>query len=74
MRCDNRRNFLRSLFRTLTLPHLDKSLCIGCGGCEYICPVLPHKAIYVEGLSVQTNAKEPERGKEESHKVDDFGF
>lgn len=58
----------------LTLPHLDKSLCIGCGGCEYICPVLPHKAIYVEGLSVQTNAKEPERGKEESHKVDDFGF
>ena len=58
----------------LTLPQLDKTLCIGCGGCEYICPVLPHKAIYVEGLSVQGKAKEPERGKEETHTVDDFGF
>ena len=58
----------------LTLPQLDKTLCIGCGGCEYICPVLPHKAIYIEGLPVQGKAKEPERGKEETHTVDDFGF
>ena len=58
----------------LTLPHLDQSLCIGCGGCEYICPVLPHKAIYIEGLPVQTKAKEPEKGKEEEHNVEDFGF
>lgn len=30
-------------------PAVDKSKCIGCGACEYLCPARPVSAIYVEG-------------------------
>ncbi|MBQ9473693.1 MAG: 4Fe-4S binding protein [Bacteroidales bacterium] len=30
-------------------PVVDESRCIGCGACEYLCPVRPFSAIYVEG-------------------------
>ncbi|MDR0970366.1 MAG: 4Fe-4S dicluster domain-containing protein [Lentimicrobiaceae bacterium] len=33
----------------LKIPVIDKSLCIGCGACEYLCPARPFSAIYVEG-------------------------
>ena len=33
----------------LRLPVLDQNLCIGCGACEYACPVKPVKAILVTG-------------------------
>ncbi|MDR2475436.1 MAG: 4Fe-4S dicluster domain-containing protein [Bacteroidales bacterium] len=41
----------------LTLPKVDTEICIGCGGCESICPVHPHAAIYVEGNAVHQEAK-----------------
>jgi ferredoxin len=41
----------------LTIPEVDPDLCIGCGGCEFICPVRPHKAIIVHGLAVHERAK-----------------
>ena len=34
---------------SLKIPVIDKSLCIGCGACEYQCPARPLSAIYVEG-------------------------
>jgi ferredoxin len=34
----------------LRLPSLNDDLCIGCGACEYACPVKPDKAIQVTGL------------------------
>lgn len=34
----------------LRLPSLDPNLCIGCGACQYACPVKPEKAITVAGL------------------------
>ena len=34
----------------LRLPSLNNDLCIGCGACEYACPVKPDKAIQVTGL------------------------
>lgn len=40
----------------LGAPETDDTLCIGCGACEYICPVRP-KAIVVEGLAVHEQAK-----------------
>lgn len=58
----------------LTVPELDPELCIGCGGCEFICPVRPYQAIYVEGLEVQRMARKPEENKEEVKEVEDFGF
>jgi ferredoxin len=41
----------------LTIPEVDSDLCIGCGGCEFICPVRPHRAIIVNGLAVHERAK-----------------
>lgn len=57
----------------LTIPETDTSICVGCGGCEYVCPAIPFKAIYVEGLATQNKV---EIKKEEVKKmvIDDFGF
>lgn len=40
----------------LGAPVTNDELCIGCGACEYVCPVFP-KAISVEGLTVHEKAK-----------------
>lgn len=57
----------------LTIPQVDPELCIGCGGCESICPVVP-PAIFVEGLEVQEKATPPEDQKLDVGTIDDFGF
>ena len=31
------------------VPAVNAAMCIGCGTCEYVCPVRPYSAIYVEG-------------------------
>ncbi|MDR0392141.1 MAG: 4Fe-4S binding protein [Planctomycetaceae bacterium] len=43
--------------KNLTIPELHPEFCIGCGGCESICPVRPYRAIYIRGVTEQTNAK-----------------
>lgn len=35
--------------RTVRIPAVNESRCIGCGACEYLCPSRPFSAIYVEG-------------------------
>ncbi|MDR1454603.1 MAG: 4Fe-4S dicluster domain-containing protein [Tannerella sp.] len=34
---------------SLKIPVVDDALCTGCGACEYLCPVRPFSAMYVEG-------------------------
>lgn len=34
---------------------VNESVCLGCGACEYYCPVRPVSAIYVEGRAVHTS-------------------
>jgi len=58
----------------LYLPSVKSALCVGCGGCEYICPALPDKAMIVYALDVQGTAKKPPLEKQEKIKVDSFGF
>lgn len=48
----------------LTIPEVNPDLCIGCGGCEFICPVRPDKAIIVDGLPVHERAEAVKLGKE----------
>ncbi len=58
----------------LYLPSVKQAFCIGCGGCEYICPALPEKAMIVHALEIQGTAQKPSLDKQEEVKVDDFGF
>jgi len=58
----------------LTIPHVYEELCIGCGGCESICPARP-KAIVVVANEVHQTAQKPPEDKENTEKKDvDFGF
>jgi ferredoxin len=57
----------------LTIPHTDVSICVGCGGCEYVCPAKPYKAIYVEGVDKHEHVTISKEEKQEIE-VDDFGF
>jgi len=58
----------------LTKPEVTEDLCIGCGGCESICPVRPYPAIYIEGSEKQNKAKKPEEAKKFNKVIHDFGF
>lgn len=44
--------------KSLFIPKVHEDVCIGCGACEYVCPVAPHKAIMVRGLRVHVEAVE----------------
>lgn len=46
--------------RYLMRPVIDVDLCVGCGACEYICPVKPHRAIVVVANRVHLQASKPE--------------
>jgi polyferredoxin len=60
----------------LTIPEVDPDLCIGCGGCEFICPVRPDKAIIVNGLKIHERAKAVVLGQENTirKKEEEFPF
>jgi len=58
----------------LTIPFVDADICVGCGGCEFICPVRPQRAIYVEGNRVHQQARAFEVEKKEEKEITDFGF
>ncbi len=58
----------------LTIPHINPDICVGCGGCEFICPVRPNRAIYVEGNAVQQQAQAFKVEKKQDVEIDDFGF
>ena len=56
----------------LTIPKIEPDICVGCGGCEYICPVYP-RAIFVEGLAEHREAK-PIQKSEKMVLDDEIGF
>ena len=58
----------------LTIPFIDADICVGCGGCEFICPVRPHRAIYVEGNKVHQQAKAFAVEEKDEKEITDFGF
>lgn len=57
----------------LTIPEITPDLCIGCGGCESICPQVP-AAIRIEGVTTQVNATPPTVDVIKEVEITDFGF
>lgn len=58
----------------LTIPSVNPDICVGCGGCEYVCPVRPFRAIYIEGNPVHQEAKPFQEAEKKEVILDDFGF
>ena len=58
----------------LTIPSVNPDICVGCGGCEYVCPVRPYRAIYVEGNPVHLKAQKFKEAEKEDIQLDNFGF
>jgi len=57
----------------LTIPSVNPDICVGCGGCEYVCPAEP-KAINVEGNVIHQKAKPFIEEKKKKVEIDNFGF
>lgn len=58
----------------ITKPEIvNKNACIGCGGCESICPVRKI-AVYIKRLDIHERAEKPKVVKQEKKKVEGFGF
>ena len=59
----------------LTIPDTNSQICVGCGACEYACPVKnPHVAIYVVPHEVHQQAKKPDTKKIEVEETEEFPF
>lgn len=59
----------------LTIPETDISICIGCGACEYACPVEdPHPAIFVVSNEKHLLAEKPKTEKIEYQETEEFPF
>ncbi len=58
----------------LTIPETDTTICIGCGACEFACPVRPHTAIFVDGNEVHQVAKAPHIEELDVEHSEDFLF
>ncbi len=61
-------------YEGLTIPHTNPQICVGCGGCEYICPVRPHRAIFVEGNKEHLKREAFKEEEKVDVVVDGFGF
>ncbi len=58
----------------LTVPQIDTDICVGCGGCEYVCPAQPFRAVYVEGNTVHKAALPFAESDRQEIEIEGFGF
>jgi Fe-S-cluster-containing hydrogenase component 2 len=58
----------------LVIPETTDDICIGCGHCEFACPTVPYKAIFVNGNPVHAAAKKPANVQTDMKKPEEFPF
>jgi ferredoxin-type protein NapF len=58
----------------LTIPETNTEICIGCGACEFACPVKPNTAIFVDGNVIHQIAKAPQVEELKVEETDEFLF
>lgn len=58
----------------LLIPETNDEICIGCGHCEFACPMVPYKAIYVDGNPVHMAAKKPQNEQSDIKTPVEFPF
>ena len=60
----------------LLIPEVNQDICVGCGACEYPCPVdAPYKAIYVNGNAIHQAAEKPKEEEQTTAPIEeDFPF
>jgi ferredoxin len=58
----------------LLIPETNDEICIGCGHCEFACPMIPYKAIYVDGNPVHMAAKKPQNEQSDIKTPVEFPF
>jgi ferredoxin len=59
---------------TLFIPKVEPELCVGCGGCESICPVRPKRAIIIEANTIHNTIEKPKEEEVKKQEINDFGF
>ena len=57
--CPTRAVFVYEYKKNLYAPITEEEYCVGCGACEYACPVRPQRAITVSGNQLHLTAKKP---------------
>jgi ferredoxin len=58
----------------LTIPETQTDICIGCGACEFACPVKPNTAIFIDGNEVHQVARAPKIEKLQEESTEEFPF
>lgn len=59
---------------TLTIPVVEPELCIGCGGCESICPARPARAIIIKANTKHQQVEKPAEEDALEIELEGFGF
>ncbi|MBN1186027.1 MAG: 4Fe-4S binding protein [Bacteroidales bacterium] len=72
--CPTQAVFMVPYKEGLTIPNTNPSICVGCGACEHICPVRPHRAIFVDGNSVHLKAEKPKIEEVDYEELEEFPF